>query len=40
MNYPFRNATLDYLRGADHCGCSRPALQICGNYPPRRWTRR
>ena len=33
MNYPFRNATLDYLRGADTADVADRILQICENYP-------
>ena len=33
MNYPFRNATLDYLHGADVAAVADRILQICENYP-------
>ena len=33
MNYPFRNATLDYLHGADVAAVADQLMQICENYP-------
>ena len=34
MNYPFRNATLDFLRGADAASVAEQIMTICENYPP------
>ena len=34
MNYPFRNAVLDFIRGADVAAVSEQILSICENYPP------
>ena len=34
MNYPFRNATLDFLRGADAAAVAEQIMTICENYPP------
>ena len=33
MNYPFRNAALDYLHGADVAAVADSLMQICENYP-------
>ena len=33
MNYPFRNAALDYLHGGDVAAVADALMQICENYP-------
>lgn len=33
MNYPFRNATIDFLKGADAAWVADSILSICENYP-------
>ena len=33
MNYPFRNAALDYLHGTDVAAVADSLMQICENYP-------
>ena len=34
MNYPFRNAAIDFVRGADAAEIADRILSICENYPP------
>ena len=33
MNYPFRNAAIDFVRGADAAAVADAILSICENYP-------
>ena len=33
MNYPFRNAAIDFVRGADAAAVADTILSICENYP-------
>ena len=33
MNYPFRNAAIDFVRGADTAAVADAILSICENYP-------
>lgn len=33
MNYPFRNAAIDFLKGADAADVAEAILSICENYP-------
>lgn len=33
MNYPFRSATLDYVKGGDVADVAQAILSICENYP-------
>ena len=33
MNYPFKDAALDYVRGADAAGIADRIMSVCENYP-------
>ena len=33
MNYPFKDAALDYVRGADTAGIADRIMSVCENYP-------